>query len=60
MNDLDEKLNTILVKSERSKVIKKSKFPVDIDAEKRFNELKTKYANAVAFLLVKNVARRNL
>ena len=39
---------------------RKDKFPVDVEAERKFGELKTKYANAVAFLLVKNVARRGL
>jgi hypothetical protein len=58
--ELNDKVDMLLAKSSRSKAIKKSKFPVDLDAEKRFSDLKTKYANAVAFLLVKNVARRNL
>ena len=38
----------------------KSKFPVDIEEEKRFDGLKRKYANAIAFLLVKNVNRNEL
>ena len=40
-----------------SKGIKKTKFPVDVDAERRFDALKRKYANAVAFLLVSNIPR---
>jgi hypothetical protein len=58
--ELNDKVDMLFAKSSRSKAIKKSKFPVDIEADKRFGELKTKYANAVAFLLVKNVARRSL
>ena len=46
--------------SNKSKAIKKSKFPVDIEAEKAFDGLKRKYANAIAFLLVKNVPRQDL
>jgi hypothetical protein len=60
MTDLNEQVNMVVAKSSHSKSIKKSKFPVDIEAERRFGELKTKYANAVAFLLVKNVPRREL
>ena len=61
MNE-NEKIDALFEKNPNSKKIRKekSKFPVDIEAEKRFAELKTKYANAVAFLLVKNVARRSL
>jgi len=58
--ELNDKVDQLFAKSARSKAIKKNKFPVDLDAEKRFGELKTKYANAVAFLLVKNVPRRGL
>lgn len=58
--ELNDKVDQLFAKSSRSKAIKKNKFPVDLEVEKRFGELKTKYANAVAFLLVKNVARRNL
>jgi hypothetical protein len=58
--ELNDKVDQLFAKSARSKAIKKTKFPVDLDAEKRFGELKTKYANAVAFLLVKNVPRRGL
>jgi hypothetical protein len=58
--DLNEQVNVVLAKSSHSKPIKKSKFPVDIEAERRFAEKKIKYANAVAFLLVKNVPRRSL
>ena len=47
-------------KNPRSKVIKKSKYPVDAETEKKFEGLKRKYANAVAFLLVRNVARHQL
>lgn len=46
--------------SKNSKFIKKTKFTVDPEAEARFNDLKRKYANAVAYLLVKNVTRMNL
>lgn len=44
----------------RSKGIKKNKFPVDVEAERKFDGLKRKYANAIAYLLVKNIARRDL
>jgi hypothetical protein len=60
MTDLNDKVDVLLAKSNRSKGIKKSKFPVDIEADRRFAELKTKYANTVAFLLVNNVPRREL
>lgn len=60
MNDENEKVDMLFKKNPNSKKIKKDKFPVDLEAERRFAELKTKYANAIAFLLVKNVARRNL
>ncbi len=60
MSDENEKVDMLFKKNPASKKIKKDKFPVDIEAERRFAELKTKYANAIAFLLVKNVARRNL
>lgn len=44
-----------------SKAIKKkSKYPVDVEAEQKFNQLKRKYANAIAYLLVKNVPRKEL
>lgn len=46
--------------SSASKGIKKSKFPVDIEAERRFDALKRKYANAIAFLLVSNIPRLQL
>ena len=46
--------------SSKSKAIKKSKFPVDVEAEKAFDSLKRKYSNAIAFLLVKNVPRDEL
>lgn len=39
---------------------KKTRFPVDIEADKKFDELKRKYANAIAYLLVKNVRRTDL
>ena len=38
----------------------KGKFTVDPEEEKRFDNLKRKYANAVAFLLVKNVGQSQL
>lgn len=60
MNDENEKVDLLFKKNPNSKKIKKDKYPVDIEAERRFSELKTKYANAIAFLLVKNIARRNL
>jgi hypothetical protein len=46
-----------------SKAIKKPQRPrivTDPEGEKRFEDLKRKYANAIAFLLVKNVPRKNL
>jgi hypothetical protein len=60
--DENAKIDALFEKNPSSKKISKnkSKFPVDIEAEKKFAELKLKYANAVAFLLVKNVCRRNL
>jgi hypothetical protein len=60
--DENAKIDALFEKNPTSKKISKnkSKFPVDIEAEKKFAELKLKYANAVAFLLVKNVCRRNL
>lgn len=39
---------------------KKSKFPVDVEGDRKFNNLKQKYANAIAYLLVKNIARKDL
>ena len=45
---------------ESSKGIKKSKFPVDIEAEKRFDAIKRKYANAIAYLLANNIPRIGL
>lgn len=39
---------------------KKSKFPVDVEADRKFDGLKRKYANAVAYLLVKNISRKSL
>ena len=60
MSDENEKVDLLFKKNPNSKKIKKDKFPVDIEAERRFGELKTKYANAIAFLLVKNVSRRSL
>ncbi len=46
--------------SQRSKGIKKTKFPVDVEAEKQFESLKRKYANAIVYLLVRNVPRTDL
>ena len=39
---------------------KKQRYPVDIDADRKFDELKRKYANAIAYLLVKNIRRTDL
>ena len=62
MSNENDKVDLLFQKNPNSKKIKKekSKFPVDLEAEKRFSDLKTKYANAIAFLLVKNVTRRSL
>ena len=48
--------------SSHSKGIQKPKgrIAVDAEAERKFDDLKRKYANAIAFLLVKNVARKDL
>lgn len=49
--------------AESSKAIKKPMRPrivVDVEGEKRFDDLKRKYANAIAFLLVKNIPRDKL
>ena len=51
---------TEMEKQPKTKAIKKSKYPVDVEAEKRFDSLKKKYSNAIAFLLVKNVAKDDL
>ena len=55
MSDLESGL------SPHSKPIrKKNRYPADIEADKKFDEQKRKYANAVAYLLVKNVPRTDL
>ena len=41
-------------------ITKKSKFVSDPESDKKFEELKRKYANAIAFLLVRNVPRLGL
>lgn len=43
-----------------SRRIKKTKYPEDIEAERKFTALKQKYANAIAFLLVNNIPRGDL
>lgn len=57
MSDTDSQ--KVATESRRIKKVK-SKFPVDVEAEKKFEGLKRKYANAIAFLLVRNVSRNEL
>jgi hypothetical protein len=53
----EETKSTIAPASRAIKKTDKPRIVVDVEAEKRFDDLKRKYANAVAFLLVKNVPR---
>jgi len=48
--------------SPHSKAIKRTKqrYPVDLEADRKFDELKRKYANAIAYMLVKNIRRVDL
>ena len=60
---MEEEKHTALFengRSQKSKNIKKTKYGADVEADRRFDSLKRKYANAIAFLLVNNIPRLEL
>jgi hypothetical protein len=56
----EEKFSARVGKSERSYGIKKKKFKTDPEEQRKFDDLRKKYANALVYLLIKNIMQSEL